>query len=164
MKYIFILIFLITYCSWGLELGYTTSSPLWTHLTYMFQHSGIMHLTINSVAFIIVFHGLQKILNVWTIVILMLLCGFAASFLSMYDIPTVGASSMIYAMIGLDIGLTLFCRQIRIANTRRYLLFLFCLVFTLLVSLLKQNSNFFIHLYSLILGVIVSLPLSSRKG
>lgn len=164
VKYIFVLLFIVVYCLFGLDLGYTTTSKLYTHITYMFQHSAIIHLTINSIAFIVMFHNLQKLLNIGIIIASIFVCGFAASFLSMYDIPTVGASSMIYAMVGIDIGMTLFCKEIKIANTRRYLLFICGLVLCLLISAFRHNSNFLVHIYSLIFGFIISLIASYYKN
>ena len=160
MKYLFILVFVLAYILFGTELGYTVTSPFYTHLTYMLQHSTIIHLVINSIAFIAVFNNLQKWVNKWLIAGIMTLSGFIASFLSQYEIPTVGASSMIYGMIGMYISITLFSKQIKIANTRKYLLFLTCIGIGLLVSLLKNNSNFFVHLYSLVIGFVLSVPLS----
>ncbi|NDW19414.1 rhomboid family intramembrane serine protease [Dysgonomonas sp. 216] len=163
VKYIFVLLFIVVYCLFGLELGYTATSMFYTHITYMFQHLSIIHLAINSIAFIVMFHNLQKLLNIWIIIASIFVCGFAASFLSMYDIPTVGASSMIYAMVGIDIGMTLLCKEIKIANTRRYLLFICGLALCLLISAFIHNSNFLIHIYSLIFGFIVSVVFSIHK-
>lgn len=164
VKYIFVLLFIVVYSQFGLDIGYTTTSKFYTHITYMFQHSGIIHLAINSVAFIVMFHNLRKLLNIWIIIVSMLICGFAASFQSMYDIPTVGASSMIYAMMGIDIGMTLMCKKIKVANTRRYLLFICGLVLCLSISAFRQNSNYLVHIYSLIFGFIISLPISVYKN
>lgn len=157
IKYIFVLLFIVVYCVFGLELGYTTSSPFYTHITYMFQHSGIIHLAFNSIAFIAIFYNLQKVVNTWIIIASILICGFGASFMSMYDIPTVGASSMVYAMVGIDIGMTLFCKQIKIANTRRYLLFICTFLFCLSLSAVLHNSNFLVHIYSFIFGFIIGI-------
>lgn len=164
VKYIFVLLFLIVYYQFDLELGYTTTSMFYTHITYMFQHSGIIHLLFNSFAFIVMFYNMQKLMNTWVIIISILVCGFAASFISMYDIPTVGASSMIYTMVGIDIGMTLFCKKIKIANTQRYLLFICSLILCLSISAFRHNSNFLVHIYSLLLGFIISLPLSVYKN
>lgn len=164
VKYIFVLSFIVFYCLFDLELGYTTTSKFYTHITYMFQHSGIIHLAINSIAFFVMFHNLQKLLNIWIVISSILVCGFTASFLSMYDIPTVGASSMIYAMVGIDIGMTLFCKKIKIANTRRYLLFICGLVLCLSISAFRHNSNFLVHIYSLLFGFIISFFISVRQN
>ncbi len=157
MKYLFILSFIVVFALFGLELGYADGSPFYTHFTYMFQHAGLVHLIINSIAFIGMFHSMRRFAGKWYIVVSMLSCGFAASFLSAHEIPTVGASAIIYAMIGMYIGITSFSPRVKIADPRKYLLFITCVVMGLLVSLLRQNSNFLVHLWSLILGLFASL-------
>ncbi len=78
--------------------------------------------------------------------------------------PTVGASSMIYAMIGIYLGIILVNRKIKIVDTRKYLLFVLYICIGLAVSLLKPSSNFFAHAYSLFFGFIASMPKALRRG
>lgn len=70
---------------------------------------------------------------------------------------------MIYAMIGIYIGITSISRRIKIADTRKYLLFIVRVAVGLLTSLLRPNSNSLVHLWSLAFGFITSLPLALRK-
>ncbi|MFT3994397.1 MAG: rhomboid family intramembrane serine protease [Dysgonomonas sp.] len=160
MKYLFVLIFIVVFILFGVDLGYTTSSPLYTHITYMFQHAGIIHLLINSLAFISMFRQVEKYVNKYLLSFLIILCAFASSFLAMYQIPTVGASSMVYAMLGIYLGLIAFCDKIKIADTRKFLLFIFCIVAILSASYFKHNSNFLVHICSLLIGFVVSIPIS----
>lgn len=164
MKYLFVLIFILTFILFENDMGYTNDSPIYTHLTYMFQHSGILHLTMNSIAFIGVFHTLQKFLSKWIILPMIILSGFLASFPSAYAIPTVGASTMIYTMIGAYISITLLSREIKITDTRKYLLFIFCVAISLLLSLLNQGSNFLAHFHSLIFGFSISIAYSLKNN
>ena len=160
MKYIYVLIFSIVFILFGVEIGYTNQSPLYTHFTYMFQHSGVVHFLINSFAFIGMFRTMEKFVNKWVLSASIITVSFASSFMSMYNIPTVGASAMIYAMIGMFIGITIFRKNIRIADTKKYLLFLFVVLLSLTASFFKHNSNFYLHLASLISGFITSIPIS----
>jgi membrane associated rhomboid family serine protease len=105
MKYLYILTFIIVYVSFGLELGYTDSSLWYTHFTYMFQHAGIVHLLLNSIAFISLFTALEKQVNKWLLSACIIAISFLASFAAMHDMPTVGASGMVYAMIGMFFGM-----------------------------------------------------------
>jgi len=156
MKYLFVLIFIIVYACLGFELGYTTTSPIWTHFTYMFQHSGIIHLTINSLAFIGMFRICQKSIKNWELAILILLVGFSASFLSMYDIPTVGVSSCVYAMIGIYFAL-IATKKFIITDSTLFVIFVIGVIISFTVSFLKANSNFGLHLFSLIIGFIAGI-------
>jgi membrane associated rhomboid family serine protease len=164
MKYIFIFVFILTFTLFGTSIGYTKVSPLYTHLTYMFQHAGIVHLAMNSLAFIGMFRTLEKFISKWTLSLLVTTISFVSSFISMYDIPTVGASAMIYSMIGIFIGITTFCTHIKIANIKKYLLFISVIAISLTISLFKSNSNFILHLISMAVGVITSIPISLYKN
>ena len=165
MKYLIVLTVLIVFTFFNKSLGYTNASPLWTHFTYMFQHANLIHLLINSLAFIGMFRILEKIINKYILLATILSIGFLTSFLSMYEIPTVGASSMVYAMIGIFFGSTI-SRRIKIADIKKYLLFILGVALSLTVSFFKPNSNFELHIYSMLFGLIpgtLSLLKSNAK-
>ena len=158
MKYIFILTFMIVYTLYGKELGYTTSSGFHTHLSYMFQHSGIIHLILNSIAFFSLFHILQHRINKYLLAICIMGISCAVSFISEHDIPTIGASGMVYAMIGIYI------HAYKITASRKYLKFITVVTVGLAVSLLNENSNFLLHVYSMLCGYLVIRIIGARFG
>lgn len=160
MKYIYVLIFIIVFIFFGLKLGYTNKSPFYTHFTYMFQHSGIVHLLINSLAFIGMFRTMEKFVDKWLLSASIIAVSFVTSFMSIYNIPTVGASAMIYTMFGMFFGMTIYSKNIKIADTKKYLLFLSVVLISLTISFFKHNSNFVLHLSSMISGFIISIPIS----
>lgn len=160
IKYLFIVIFILVYILFGTELGYTNTSSIYTHFTYIFQHASVTHLIVNSISFIVVFTMLDKLTERRMFLPVSFIIGVLASFLAMYDIPTVGVSAVIYAMIGLYIGVTLFYKDIKITDTRKYLLRIVVITIGLTISMIRTNSNFYIHLYSLILGFLLSIPIS----
>ena len=152
MKYLFALIFILVFIFFDNSIGYTNTSPTYTHLTYMFQHSNIIHLIINSFAFIGMFRVMERFVNKWTLPALIILTAFASSFLSMYDIPTVGASGMIYAMIGMFFGLIISGEAPIKIDKKKMSMFIFMVLFSLIISFFKQNSNFVLHIYCMIIG------------
>lgn len=160
IKYLFILIFILVYILFGTELGYTNTSPIYTHFTYIFQHASVTHLIVNSISFIVVFTMLDKLTERKMFLPASFTIGVLVSFLAMYDIPTVGVSAVIYVMIGLYIGVTLFYKDIKITDTRKYLLRIVVITIGLTISMIRTNSNFYIHIYSLVFGFITILPLS----
>jgi membrane associated rhomboid family serine protease len=103
---------------------------------------------------------MEKFVNKWMLSASVIAVSFAASFISMYDIPTVGASAMIYTMFGMFFGLTIYCKNIKIADTEKYLLFLSVVIISLTVSFFRHNSNFVLHLSSVISGFVIAIPIS----
>jgi hypothetical protein len=103
---------------------------------------------------------MEKFVDKWILSAAIIISSFTMSFVAIYDIPTVGASAMIYTMIGMFFGMTTFCNNIKIADTKKYLLFISVVGMSLIISLFKHNSNFLLHIVSMIIGFIVSIPLS----
>lgn len=159
MQYVIVLIFVITF--FAFNKGFTDSSPLYTHFTYMFSHSNLMHLVLNSLAFIGMFRLMKRFINKYVLFITIVLIGFFASFFSEYSIPTVGSSSMVYALIGLFLG-GILIKKISF-NGPHFCIFLLSIFLSLIISFFKQNSNFSIHVISLGMGLMVSFPISKIR-
>jgi len=153
MKYLFVITFIVVYACFGNEIGYTSNSPVWAHITYMFQHTGLIHLLFNSIAFIGMYAALSINIKKWQIITFPIICAFTASFLPLasFDIPTIGASGVVYAMIGMHIAKTLR----RAFKNKQYRLYLLCILICLTASLFNPNSNFWLHLYASALGFIL---------
>jgi membrane associated rhomboid family serine protease len=160
MKYLFVLIFILCLVFFDTDIGYTRTSPWWTHLTYQFQHAGMIHLLINSLAFVGMFRLLEKFVSKWLLSVSVILIGFAASFLSMYGVPTVGASAMVYAMMGIFISILNLCPDIKIIDRRKFAVFAVGVVACLTVSALKGNSNFFLHVFAIAIGLLAGMVIS----
>ena len=160
MKYIFVLICLFVYIFFGNELGYTKTSPFWTHLTFNFQHTGIIHLLINSLSFITIFRTLAKHINPCVLISVSFLIAVLCSFLSACDIPTVGCSGMIYAMIGIYLG-WIIRKKLKIKNHKNLMTIPGCITLCLSVSYLKPNSNFMLHLTALCTACLAELAISN---
>ena len=155
MKYIFVILFIIVFFRYDISIGYSKGSPIYTHLTYMFQHTNAIHLILNSFAFIGIFRTLERFIDKWVLFLSIISIGIVVSFFAEYTLPTVGASSMIYSMIGLFFG---FCtkRRIRIIDKKKLLLFIVSIFLMLTISFFKTNSNFILHLYSICMGFCIS--------
>lgn len=150
LKYVLSLLFVIIHVLFGNELGFSTSSPWWTHFTYPFQHAGFIHLIINMLVFVTASRVMEKFIS-WKI-LFPVIYSFAvtASFLAEQSLPTVGASGMIYAIFGMEAVIVLFNR-----STGKQKAFFFAAIsLMLLVSFLNTGSNFMVHLLSFVLGII----------
>lgn len=162
MRYLFLLTFVFVFIFFDISIGYTHSSPLYTHLTYMFQHAGIMHLTVNTISFMAMFRVVQKCIASPVLTAIILLAAFACSFLAACSIPTVGASPMVYTMVGLVIGFVA-TRRLRFGNKSALRIFLLSIFLSLSVSALKHNSNFALHLYALAFGLLIAAARGKLK-
>lgn len=147
-KYIISIIFVITYILFGDELGFSSSSPLWTHFTYSFQHASITHLVINMLVFITAFRVMEKLISWKVLFPIIYSFAVAASFFAEQSIPTVGSSGMIYALFGMEAVIVLFNRS----TIKQKLIFFSAIMFMLLVSFLNSDSNFMVHLLSFAFG------------
>jgi len=151
MKYLFVFSFVVVFFVFDRSIGYTDVSPLWTHFAYMFQHVNIIHLCIDSIAFVGMFRVMEKFIDKRFLAASILFIGFAASFFSMHPLPTVGISGAVYAMIGMYFAMITSKRLI--VNDRKKLCVFAASVFVCLtMSFFKPSGNFRLHLFSLISG------------
>ena len=151
MKYIFVILFIIIFIIFDNSIGYTNISPAWTHFTYMFQHANLVHLIINSLAFIGMFRILEKVINKYILVASILSISFTASFLSVYEIPTVGISGAIYAMVGIYLAFIL-TKKLTVKDRKKLYIFIASIILCLTVSFFNTNSNYGLHFLCLVLS------------
>lgn len=154
------LLLTVVYLFFGLELGYTATSPWWTHVTYMFQHSGWLHLLLNAVAFYSLFGLLQRFFRPWLIVSVMFASAFGWSFVCVYPLPVVGSSGLVYAMLGMYFMLVS-VGKIRYRNRFDLHLAIVSVATFLLISFLKHNSAGLLHLLCLISGYVTAFIIIS---
>ena len=151
IKYNLSLIFILVYIFFGDEIGFATTFPWWTHLTYSFQHASILHLIVNTLVFINTFRVMEGFMSWKKLLPVIYICAVAASFVAVKDVPTVGASGMVYALFGMMSVIVAYNK-----STRKQKLPFFCSIgIMLLVSFLNSNSNFMVHLVSFCAGAIV---------
>lgn len=160
-KYLLITIFVISFLCGDTSWGYTRESALYTHFTYIFQHASLLHLIVNSSSFLALFRAHEKITPTRIILSISITSAVIASFFTAKDIPTIGASGMIYAMIG---SLTSLLIKKKAIIKKRLSMFVFLLgtSLSLTISLFQPNSNFSLHLLSMILGATITF-LTSKK-
>lgn len=157
MKYIIIIAFVFSHLWGGIEMGYCLGSPFFTHFSYSFQHVGWMHLILNSISFVSLYNILRKALPVYAFLTCAYLIAVLASFFSEYSIPTVGASGVIYAMIGLFISISIRGKRLRIVNAKMFFVYMMCVAISISLSTLKGNANNMCHIISLSSGLVIGL-------
>ena len=156
MKYFFIIIFILIYFSFGLKLGYTATSPWYTHITYSFQHASIMHLLINSFAFWTLYRVLERYIVSWHIAIIALFAAVSMSFFTEYSIVVVGASGMIYAMMGMYFFLVSI-HKIHFKDKTTLIVSVISVITFLIISFLKHNTAGMLHLLCLLFGYFITV-------
>ncbi len=162
MKHFFILVFAIVYIFFGNELGYTSSLPVWKHITYNFQHATPIHLLMNSVSFYFIFRVLERYLAKIKIISIALFVAFATSFLCRYDKPVVGASGMIYAMLGIYLYL-IFKKTIQMKNKQVLIIMLLSIAMFLAIGFFKHNTAALLHLLCLAGGFFMMYVKTPEK-
>lgn len=151
MKSLFIIIFCVVYASFGLELGYTAVSPWWTHFTYMLQHGGVMHLCINCLSWWLFFTAIERFYRPVVIVAISILVAVVASLIVSYPIVVVGASGMVYTLVGAYLLLVM-QRKLVYRNKKALYVFIFSIVTFLIIGFVKHNSAGVLHLLCLVIG------------
>jgi membrane associated rhomboid family serine protease len=162
VKYCFVLAFITVFLLFDKRLGYTDTSPVWTHFTYMFQHAGTGHLILNSVAFIGMFRTLKGFMGKWRLAVAIVAIAFAASFLSLHALPTVGASGMVYAMTGILLG-GIASKKIRTPEKKQLCMFILAVTIALASSFFKNGSNFWLHAICMATGFLTATGKGLKK-
>lgn len=123
-------------------VGYGGTSPWWTHFTYAFFHASWLHLLINSYSFYFVYNErIFKSFTIWIAIIISIL----ASCIFTPRLPTVGASGIIFAMIGINTVLT------------RQATYHLCVCLALCSGFIMQGVNATLYLSCFLLGLFASL-------
>lgn len=83
------------------SLALTCDSAWWQYVTFNLLHASLFHLIINSIAILIYWRILKNVVNRYFFIIILAISVFISAFLGCCKIPTVGASAIGYAMIGI---------------------------------------------------------------
>lgn len=157
MRYSIIILFIIVHLLWGIEVGYSSHSAIYTHFTYSFQHVSWIHLFFNSIGLISLYNVLEKVFSKFVLLAYSYSIAVLASFLSKRDLPTVGSSGVIYAMIGLFLATSLIGKKLKIVDHKKFLSYIICIGASLLLSAVKENVNNVCHISALALGSIAGM-------
>jgi membrane associated rhomboid family serine protease len=149
MKYLLPIIWLIIHLTLdNRQLGYTLHPPLYTHLTYAFAHAGLFHLIINAISYISLYNALKGGRIICLSLIISFISAAAASFFSSYELPTVGASGLIFGMLG--------CYTAAVSlNRKQWKQFSIILLITLILPFFIPRVNALLHLISFAFGVLI---------
>lgn len=150
LKYVIAAIFVAVYFVMGRELGFTSISPFYTHLTFSFQHGSIIHLALNTLVFISTFRVMERFIRPFVLFLVIYIIAVLASFSSVTNIPTVGSSGMIYAMFGMETVIVIYNK----ATGKQKRLFFFGIIVMLAASFFNAGSSFIVHITSYTFGAM----------
>ena len=140
------------------KAGYTHTSQLYTHITYIFAHANLFHLITNLIAFFFAWRILAKLNIIKESIITSLLSAILASFVhcSLFIVhskaPTVGASGAIYAMIAAPIA-GILAKRLKITNRNLFVKSYTCIAIATAIQLLIPNINTTIHIASFLINI-----------
>lgn len=157
MKYVIIVAFIFVYLFWGIDIGYSLYSPLFTHFTYSFQHTSWLHLLCNSIAFMYLYDILKKALPEFAFLSYSYLIAVAASFFSEHILPTVGSSGVVYAMIGLFVSISIIGKKLKIVDHKKFITYIGLICLSIVLSPIREGVNAICHIIALALGIIIGV-------
>lgn len=158
MRYFFLFVFLFVYLVCDVRLGYSVGSPFYTHFTYMWQHAGLVHLVMNGCSFVSLWKclcprsvpGVRLLLYVY-------LSAVGASFFSEYQAVTVGASGMIFGLLGVYLVVVAEGKRLRVNDRAGFVWWLVVVAVVSVGGSLLLFVNGFNHLFSFVGGVVCGL-------
>lgn len=136
-------------------MGFSKHTPVYTHITCIFSHVNILHLLMNIIAYLSI-HNLCRQTQITKAALpYSFAAAIAASFLFQSELITVGASGMIYAMIGFLTGAAL-AGRLTVANRKTATLFLAFITINIIAGFFIPGVNATIHLTSFLTALVLS--------
>ncbi|XP_049850768.1 uncharacterized protein LOC126323896 [Schistocerca gregaria] len=136
--------------------GIIELSQWWRLFVAVYLHTGLIHLALNSAAFIPVSYTLERKYGSFRILPIYILSGVAGNIVSCIFLPdqiTVGASGAIYGYYGI-LFVDLFKNWKRIPHPRRSFLYLFGTVVISFAFGLAPGFDNFSHISGFLIGII----------
>lgn len=127
-------------------LGFSSSSGIWTRFTYIFAHTGLLHLLLNLISYRTFLTVMRK-LGISRLLPVAFASAVIATFGSAQPLPTVGLSGVVYGMLGLTVSRV---------HGRRMIAALAVTALMNVVVLLFGHSNVLLHLLSFIWSFIIT--------
>lgn len=131
------------------EIGFSDTSSVCSHFTYQFYHASILHLITNCIAFYVCLN--ERVFSVRKSLLIAYTISVICSFFLMRDIPTVGLSGLVFALLGITYG-----SYVSKYNT---LMVAICVA----PGFFMPNVNAMLHLYCLMVGFTISLTICSIR-
>lgn len=134
-------------------LAVSSDSQWYQYLTFNLCHVSFLHLTANSIAFLLYWRILRYHSNLFISIPTVLLSATLSAILSASISPTMGISSIVYAMIGIYVvGMK---TPYHISKPLR-IRFLIILILSFAITVWLPSINTLMHVYSILFSTIFS--------
>ena len=119
---------------------------------YQFAHASWLHLIINSLSLVLMFNPIHKVYDEcfgetsrWSFFVFSYAGSVLAALLCAQDIPTVGASGIVFFLLG---------ELIMLRPTMRQLQGYIYVALAIVIQLIRGNSNVSLHIVAFVLGAL----------
>lgn len=130
-------------------LALSTENPVGI-LTFSFVHISLLHLVINCIM-LVSYWRLVRNLNMWKVIPIIVFSTLFAGLLSAKAEPTIGASALAMAILGVGVS--------RMPKDYMISMIIVCVVTFAFAWLIMPNFNFGIHFYSFFVSFLISITI-----
>ncbi len=135
--------------------GVTTHSPLWYRLSYIFAHTHPLHLLLNGWGICSLLRSLSRSLSPFYLLLAALASGVLSTYVAATQLPTVGASGVLYYLLGYDLVLRWAGCYFRIDPHKMELYTLYLLA-TLCLTAPLSTVNTWLHVVNFVWGIFMA--------
>lgn len=151
IKYLFLTICIFC-CAFGIEYGYTCNSGILPRITYVFMHANLFQLIVNLIGINSMVNSITKITWYPKIITYSIISSIGTTYISSSPIPTLGASGILYFLIGIDLVLRWFGCYFKISKKKMAYYTMFIILFLTITSF-SSKINYKLHIINFLLGL-----------
>jgi membrane associated rhomboid family serine protease len=152
MKWVLVGILGICYVLFDVDtMGYSSSSKLYTHVTYMFSHVNVFHLLMNALSLICAWRMCSRLKMIREAVVVSFVAAILGSFVHVGEALTVGFSGVIYGMLSCVFG-GLVSGRVKVNDSTLFGCFTLAVVLSLVFGFFMPGINGMIHASSFVIG------------
>jgi membrane associated rhomboid family serine protease len=145
------------------EMGYSATSRLYTHVTYMFCHVNVFHLLVNELSLVCVWRLCGRLNIIRESAVISFVSAVSGSFVPYGDSLTVGMSGFVYGMVSVMYGGILSGRLI-VEVRRLFVYFTISIAAGLMSGFIIRGVNGAVHASSFVTGLALSWSYYYLKG
>ena len=134
-------------------LAFASGNPAYTAITYWMAHGSMLHLAVNVIGLFGFWGLLQKLMPPHEIAMVAVASSTLGALLVRYDMPLMGASAMLYTLLGLWAQFV-FIKRIRFKNSFDMWLAIGSVATFSIIGLLKANIAGALHLVCMAMGAV----------